>query len=71
MEKYYLLTKKFAYSRLGKAFGNQTKIIWDQSKKQMKVTEDHEKQLVESNGIAKNDFNIDRDGVPLSKKKKF
>ena len=51
---------KFTYSPLGKAL-----------EKQIKTIEDHGKQLVESNEIAKKDFNIDRDSVPLEEPKKY
>ena len=33
-------------------------MIEDQGKKQIKVIEDHGKQLVESNELIRNDFNI-------------
>ena len=55
---------KFAYSPLGKAFEKQTKAIEEQKiegKKQIRATEDHEKQLAESNELIKQDFNIDRE----------
>ena len=51
---------KFAYSPLEKAFEKQTKTI-----------EDHGKQLAESNELTKNDFNIDRDSMPLNEQKKY
>ena len=37
--------------------------------KQIKLIEDHGKQLVESNELIKKDFNIDRDGVSLDEQK--
>ena len=43
----------FAYSPLGKALGNQTKMIKGQGKKQTKAIEDHEKQLIKSNELIK------------------
>ena len=43
----------FEYSPLGKALGNQTKMIKDQGKKQIKAIEDHEKQLIKSNELIK------------------
>ena len=55
---------KFAYSPLGKAFEKQTKTIEEQKiegKKQIRATEDHGKQLAESNELIKQDFNIDRE----------
>ena len=55
---------KFTYSPLGKALEKQT--IEDQGKKQIKATEYHGKQLVESN---KKGFNINRDSIPLEEKK--
>ena len=62
---------KFAYSPLGNAFKKQTKTIKEQGKKQIKAIEDHGKQLLESNEIIKQDFNIDRDSVPLDEQKKY
>ena len=56
---------KFAYSPLEKAFEKQIKTIEDQSKKEIKATEDHGVQLMESNELIKKDFNIDRDSIPL------
>ena len=44
---------KFTYSALGKTVAKQTKTIEDQGKKQIKTTEDHEEQLVESNEVIK------------------
>ena len=41
------------YSSLRKALEKQTKTIDSQGKKQIKATEDHGKQLVESNGLVK------------------
>ena len=55
---------KCAYSPLGKAFEKQTKTIEEQKiegKKQIKATENHGKQLAESNELIKQDFNIDRE----------
>ena len=60
---------KFAYSPLGKAFEKQTKTIKYQGKKQIKAIEHHGKQLVESNAIVKKDFNTNKNGIPLEKKK--
>ena len=40
-------------------------------KRQVKTIEDHGKQLAGSNGIAKKDFNIGRDSVPLEEQKKY
>ena len=61
---------KFTYFSLEKALENQTKTIEDQDKKQIKAIEDHRKQLVESNELIKNDFNIDRDSMALEEQKK-
>ena len=58
----------FGYSPLGKAFEKQIKIK-GQGKKQIKVFIYHGKQLVESNKLIKNDFNIEKDDVPLEKQK--
>ena len=44
---------KFTYSALGKTVAKQAKTIEDQGKKQIKTTEDHEEQLVESNEVIK------------------
>ena len=44
---------KFTYSPLGKALEKQTKGIEDQGEKQIKATEEHGKQLVESNALVK------------------
>ena len=49
---------KFTYSLLGKAFEKQIKTIEDQREKQIKALEK----------FVKNDFNIDKDGIPLPKK---
>ena len=46
-------------------------MIDDQDKKQIKATEYHEKQLVESNELIKKDFNIDKDCLLLEKQKKY
>ena len=56
---------KFTYSPLEKAFEKQIKTIEDQSKKEIKATEDHGVQLMESNELIKKHFNIDRDSIPL------
>ena len=34
------------------------------------MIEEHGKQLTESNELIKNDFNIDKDGIPLKERKK-
>ena len=61
---------KFTYSALAKAFEKQTKTIEDQGKNQISAIKQHRKQIIESNKVAENDFNIDRDGVPNEKKKR-
>ena len=61
---------KFAYSTLGKAFEKQTNTIEDQGKKEIKALKEHEKQLVESNRLVKNDFNTDRDSIPFDGQRK-
>ena len=55
---------KFTYSPVSKAFERQVKTIEDQREKQIKAIEDHGEQLVASNELIKNDFNIDEDGIP-------
>ena len=44
---------KFTYSLFGKAFENQAKTIEDLGEKQVKVIEEHEKQLAESYALLK------------------
>ena len=58
---------QFTYSPHCKALEKQTKTIEHQDKKQIKTTEDHGKQLVESNELIKKDFNIERDSIPNEK----
>ena len=58
---------KFTYSPLGKAFEKQTETIKEQGKNQVGAFEKHGKQIIESNEIAKNDFNIDKSGVSREK----
>ena len=57
---------KFTYYPLGKAFEKQTKTIEDQSKKQIKATEEHKKQLVQSNA-----FSEKGKGIPFDKQKEI
>ena len=47
------------------------KTIEDKGEKQMKQLKYHRKQFVESNGIIKNGFDIDKDGVPLEQQNKI
>ena len=77
-KEYCLLIKKkkieqakFTYSLLSKAFEKQAKTIEDQGKNQISATKVHGKQVIESNEVAKNDFNIDRNGVSNEKQKEI
>ena len=54
---------------MGKAFKKQTKTIEDQRKNKISVITEHVKQIIESNEVAKNDFNIDRYSVSHEKQK--
>ena len=54
---------KFTYFPLGKAFEKQTKTIEDEGKNQINAIKEGGKQIIESNEVAKNDFNIDRSDV--------
>ena len=57
---------------MGKALEKQTKNMEEQEKKQIKAIEDHGKYWIESNSvISRNNFNIDRDGVPFEKQKEI
>ena len=51
---------KFTYSPLGKASEKQKRAIEDQGEKQIKVTEEHGKELVESNALVKRIIKIVR-----------
>ena len=53
---------KFTYYPLGKAFEKQTKLIEAQVKNQISATRESGKQIIKSNKVVKNDFNIDRSG---------
>ena len=53
-----------------KGLEKQKKMLEDQGGKQIKATEEHGKQLVESNELIKNDFTINRDGISLRKQKR-
>ena len=46
-------------------------MIEDWGKKQIKAIGDHGKQMVEYNTLVKENFNIDRDSIPLEEKKKL
>ena len=61
----------YVYSPLSKAFERQIKTIEDNGGKQMKQLKYRGKQFVESNGIIKNGFDIDKDGVPLEQQNKI
>ena len=54
---------KFTYSSLGKAFEKQTKTNEVQWKNQISAIKEHGKQIIESNEVAKNNFNTDKSGV--------
>ena len=60
---------KFSYSPLEKAFEKQTKTMEEQGKTQIKIPEELGKQLVESNELVKDDFNIAEIIYHLKKKK--
>ena len=60
---------KFTCFLLGNAFEKQTKTIEDQGKNQISATKEHGKQIIESNEVVKNDFNIDRSCVVHGKNK--
>ena len=62
---------KFTYSPLGKSFEKQIKTIKDQGKNQISAIKESGKQIIESNEVAKNDFNIDRSGAPHEKQKEI
>ena len=61
----------FTFSQLWKALERQIRTIEDRGRKKIKAVEDHWKQFVESNEIAKKEVNIDRDSVPLEEQKKI
>ena len=61
---------KFGYSPLGIAFEKQIKTTEYQGKEKVRTIEDHGKQLVESNELIKNDFNIDGNSIRLDEQKK-
>ena len=60
---------KFTYYPLGKAFEKQTKTIEDQGTNQISAIKESGKQILESNEVSKNDFNIDKSGVLYEKQK--
>ena len=57
---------------MGKSFfEKQTKAMEDQGKNQTSAIKERGKQIIESNEVAKNDFNIDRSGVSHEKQKEI
>ena len=62
---------KFSCSPLGKAFEKQTKTIKNQGTNQITAIKESGKQIIEPNEVAKNNFNIDKSGIPLEKQKKY
>ena len=62
---------KFTYSPLGKAFEKESKTTEDQEKNQISTIKESGEQIIESNKVTKNDFNIDRSGVSHEKKEIF
>ena len=73
VKKYYIPLNKvikqawFADSTLGKALEKRTRE--NKCKKQIKLIEDHGKQLIKSKELIKKDFNIGRDSIPLEEQK--
>ena len=66
-QKQIIEQTKFTCSPAGKAFEKQTKTIEDQGKNQICVIKEHGKEIIESNKVAKNDFNINKSGVSNEK----
>ena len=66
-QKQIIEQPKFTCCPLGNAFEKQTKTIEDQGKNQISAIIEHGKQIVESNQVAKNYFNIDRNEVSHEK----
>ena len=62
---------KFTYSHLGEPFEKQTKTTDDQGKNQISAIKESGKQIIESNELVKNDFNIDRSDVVHEKQKEI
>ena len=54
---------------MGKTFEKQAKTIEDQGKKQISVIKKIGKEITEPRELAKNDVNIDRNGIPSKKQK--
>ena len=62
---------KFTYSPLGKTFEKQAKTIEDLVEDQISAIKESGKQIIESNEVAKKEFNIDRSGVSHEKQKEI
>ena len=56
---------------MGEPFEKQTKTTEDQGKHLITAIKEHQKQIIESNEVAKNDFNIDRRVVSNEKQKEI
>ena len=54
-----------------KSFRKTNKNNWGsrQGKKQIKVIQDHGKQLLECNKLIKKEFNVNRDSIPIEEQK--
>ena len=61
---------KFSYPPSGEALEKQTKVTEDQEKKQVKATADYGKHLVVYNKLIKKGLKIEKDAIPLEKRKK-
>ena len=71
-----LLIKEERWNKLSLHIFLQEKLlkkkpIKDQGNKQIKAIEDLGKHLVKTNEVIKNDFNINKDGIPLQQQKKY
>ena len=62
---------KFTYFPLRKPFEKQPKTIEDHGKNQISAIKESGKQIIESNEVAKNGFNIDRSGVSHEKQEEI
>ena len=62
---------KFTYSPFGKTFKRETKTIEDQGENEVEAIKEYGKQIIESNEVTKNDFNIDRSDVSNKKQKEI
>ena len=69
-QKQIIEQAKFTYSPLRKAFQKQTKTIEGQGQNQISAIKVSGKQIIESNEVAKNNFNIYRSGIPHEKPKR-